>query len=124
VPGRDPLRVVLGHAPPHARVLPALELSGPLDEVLADLGRRGVLSLLVEGGATVAHEFHHAGLVDRYVVYLAPALMGGSDGAPLFACPGVATIADLRRSHLLAVRQLGGDLRVDLAGSPVPAVVA
>jgi diaminohydroxyphosphoribosylaminopyrimidine deaminase / 5-amino-6-(5-phosphoribosylamino)uracil reductase len=124
VPGRDPLRVVLGHAPPRARVHPALELSGPIDEVLDDLGRRGVLSLLVEGGATVAHAFHHAGLVDRYVVYLAPALMGGSDGAPVFAGPGVATIADLRRSRLLAVWQLGGDLRVDLAGSRAPAVVA
>jgi diaminohydroxyphosphoribosylaminopyrimidine deaminase / 5-amino-6-(5-phosphoribosylamino)uracil reductase len=115
---------VLGRAPATARVHPAVELSGPLPDVLAELGGRGVLSVLVEGGATVAHAFHHAGLVDRYVLYLAPALMGGSDGAPLFAGAGAATIADLRRSRLLAVRQLGDDLRIDLAGAPVPAVVA
>ncbi len=46
---------------------PALELSGALPAVLDELGRRGVLQLLVEGGASVAHDFHAAGLVDRYV---------------------------------------------------------
>ncbi len=122
-PGRDPLRVVLGHAPVGARVHPALELGGPLPDVLAELARRGVLSVLVEGGATVAHAFHHAGLVDRYVLYLAPALMGGSDGSPVFAGPGAVNVAALRRTRLLAVERFGDDLRIDLAGSPVPAAV-
>jgi diaminohydroxyphosphoribosylaminopyrimidine deaminase/5-amino-6-(5-phosphoribosylamino)uracil reductase len=121
VPGRDPLRVVLGRVPAAARVHPALELSGPLPEVLADLAGRGVVTLLVEGGARVAHAFHHAGLVDRYVLYLAPALMGGSDGAPLFAGPGVVSVAALRRGRLLGVRRIGDDIRVDLAGSSVRA---
>ncbi len=123
VAGRDPLRVVLGQAPAAARVHPALELSGPLDGVLSDLGARGVLSVLVEGGARVAHDFHRAALVDRYVLYLAPALMGGSDGTPLMAGPGVQTIADLRRERVIGVRQLGDDIRIDLARSDVPAVV-
>ena len=57
----------------------------------------GHLQLLVEGGATVAHAFHRAGLVDRYVVYLAPALFGGDDAAGLFAGPGAPTIADVSR---------------------------
>ena len=48
----QPLRVVLGQAPAGARVHPALELSGDLGDVLTELGRRGVLQLLVEGGAT------------------------------------------------------------------------
>jgi diaminohydroxyphosphoribosylaminopyrimidine deaminase/5-amino-6-(5-phosphoribosylamino)uracil reductase len=121
--GRDPLRVVLGHAPVGARVHPALELSGPLPEVLADLAERGVLTVLVEGGPTVAGAFHHAGLVDRYVLYLAPAFMGGSDGAPLFAGAGAANVAELWRSRLLGVRRLGDDIRFDLAGAPVPAAV-
>ena len=49
--GREqPLRVVLGKAPADAKVQPALELSGDLGDVLTELGRRGVLQLLVEGG--------------------------------------------------------------------------
>jgi diaminohydroxyphosphoribosylaminopyrimidine deaminase/5-amino-6-(5-phosphoribosylamino)uracil reductase len=88
VPGGDPLRVVLGKAPEGANVHPALELTGDLGDVLDELGRRGVLQAMVEGGATVAGEFHRAGLVDRYVLYLAPALFGGDDGRALFAGPG------------------------------------
>ena len=114
VDGRDPLRVVLGSAPPGARVRPAVELSGPLDDVLAELGRRGVLSVLVEGGSSVAGSFHAAGLVDRYVMYVAPALMGGDDGRPLFTGPGAPTIGEIWRGRVLDVRRLGEDIRVDL----------
>jgi diaminohydroxyphosphoribosylaminopyrimidine deaminase / 5-amino-6-(5-phosphoribosylamino)uracil reductase len=121
--GRDPLRVVLGSAPPGAKVQPALELSGPLPEVLDDLGRRGVLSVLVEGGPTVAWSFHAQGLVDRYVIYLAPALMGGSDGRPLLAGPGAATIADAWRGRLVGLERIGDDLRIELAPADVLATV-
>jgi diaminohydroxyphosphoribosylaminopyrimidine deaminase/5-amino-6-(5-phosphoribosylamino)uracil reductase len=112
---RQPLRVVLGVAPEGAKVHPALELSGPLPEVLAELGRRGVLQLLVEGGASVAHDFHAAGLVDRYVLYLAPVLFGGDDGRPLFAGPGAGTMDDVWRGKLVSIERLGDDLRVEVA---------
>lgn len=110
----DPLRVVLGAAPPGSRVLPALEMSGPLPDVLDELGRVGVLQLLVEGGAGVAGAFHRAGLVDRYVVYLAPALLGGDDGVPLLRGPGAATMAEAWRGRFVSVVQLGDDVRLEL----------
>ena len=112
-PGRDPVRVVLGKAPEQARVHPALEMTGDLGDILDELGRRGVLQAMVEGGATVAGEFHRAGLVDRYVLYLAPALFGGDDGRPLFAGPGAATVDDVWRGRILSVERLGDDLRVE-----------
>jgi diaminohydroxyphosphoribosylaminopyrimidine deaminase/5-amino-6-(5-phosphoribosylamino)uracil reductase len=118
-PRRQPLRVVLGHVPAGARVQPALERGGDLGAVLDELGRRGVLQLLVEGGAHVAQGFHRAGLVDRYVWYLAPAFLGGDDGRPVFAGPGAATIADAWRGRLVSVCRLGGDLRIDLEPDPV-----
>jgi diaminohydroxyphosphoribosylaminopyrimidine deaminase/5-amino-6-(5-phosphoribosylamino)uracil reductase len=52
--------------------------------------------------------------VDRYVLYLAPALFGGDDGPGLFAGPGAATMAEVWRGDIAEVRRLGGDLRVDL----------
>ncbi len=116
-PGEQPSRVVLGTAPDGAAVLPALELSGPLEEVLDDLGARGLVQILVEGGSGVAHDFHVAGLVDRYVLYLAPALFGGDDARPLFAGAGAATIGDLWRGEVRSVTSLGGDMRVELAPS-------
>ena len=114
VAGRDPLRVVLGKAPPDAKVHPAVELEGDLGEVLDELGRRDVVQLLVEGGATVAGAFHRAGLVDRYVVYLAPVLFGGDDARGLFTGPAAVTMADVWRGRIGAVTQWGDDIRVDL----------
>jgi diaminohydroxyphosphoribosylaminopyrimidine deaminase/5-amino-6-(5-phosphoribosylamino)uracil reductase len=111
---RQPTRVVLGTAPADARVQPALELAGDLDAVLDELGARGALQVLVEGGARVAHDFHAAGLVDRYVLYLAPALAGGDDGRPVFAGPGAPSISDFWRGRLVSVEQLGDDLRVEV----------
>ena len=52
--------------------------------------------------------------MDRYIVYLAPALLGGDDGRPLLAGPGAPTMADLRRGRFAAVTPLGDDLRIDL----------
>ncbi len=111
----QPLRVVLGQAPSTAKVRPALELAGNLGDVLTELGRRGVLQLLVEGGATVAHDFHAAGLVDRYVLYLAPVLFGGDDGRPIFAGTGAGTIGDVWKGRIVSIEQLGEDLRVEVA---------
>ncbi len=116
----QPVRVVLGRAPADAAVLPALELDGDLGGVLDELGRRGYLDVLVEGGASVAHAFHAQGLVDRYVLYLAPALMGGDDGRPLFAGPGAPRLTDLWRGRVRSVTSLGGDLRVELLPAPLP----
>ena len=112
---RQPLRVVLGSAPAAARVRPALELTGKPDEVLDELGRRGVLQVLVEGGSSVAGELHRAGLVDRYVLYLAPALLGGDDGLPVLRGPGAATMADAWRGRILSVERVGTDVRVEVA---------
>ncbi len=99
---REPLRVVLGSVPTDAAIHPCLEMSGDLGAVLDDLGGRNVLQLMVEGGPSVAADFHRKGLVDRYVLYLAPALMQGTE-----------TIADLRRGTFQAIRQVGADLRLD-----------
>jgi diaminohydroxyphosphoribosylaminopyrimidine deaminase/5-amino-6-(5-phosphoribosylamino)uracil reductase len=111
---RQPLRVVLGRAPAGAKVHPCLELDGPLEDVLDALGGRGVLQLMVEGGARVAGAFHRAGLVQRYVLYLAPALLGGQGGRGLFDGPAAATIGEVWRGRVRAVDRVGDDLRVEV----------
>lgn len=117
--GRDPLRVVLGAAPPDAKVQPALEFSGELDDLLDTLGRRGVVQAMVEGGASVAASFHRARLVDRYVLYVAPALFGGDDARGLFSGSGAHSIDDVWRGRIVSVDRLGPDLRIDVEPLPV-----
>lgn len=114
VDGPSPRRIVLGAAPAGAAVHPCTEYAGPLGDLLDQLGAEGVLQVLVEGGATVAGEFHGQGLVDRYVLHLAPALMGGCDGAPLFGGPGAATIAEAWRGRVVQLRRLGADVEIVL----------
>ncbi len=118
VPGPDPRRIVLGTAPAGAKVHPCTEMTGPLEDVLAALAADGVLQLLVEGGPTVAGAFHRAGLVDRYVLHLAPALAGGDDARPLFAGPGAPTITEFWRGVPISCRRLGDD--VELVVAPLP----
>ncbi len=117
VEGPDPRRVVLGRAPEGAKVHPCTEWTaadGDLEDLLDHLGAEGVLQVLVEGGATVAGAFHRAGLVDEYVTYLAPALMGGEDGTGLFRGPGAPGIADVWRGQITAVSAVGSDIRIDM----------
>ena len=110
----EPLRVVLGSAPTDAAVQPCLELSGDLGTILDDLGSRGVLQLMVEGGATVAKAFHEAGLVDRYVLYVAPAFFGGDNAQGLFVGPGANSINELWRGRIVDVARVGDDLRLEI----------
>ena len=112
VEGPSPRRIVLGSTPADAKVHPCTEWNGQLSDLLDELGRDGVVQLMVEGGARVAASFHHENLVDRYVLYMAPAFMGGSDGTPLFAGNGAPTIADLRRGRLVSTRAVGDDIEI------------
>jgi diaminohydroxyphosphoribosylaminopyrimidine deaminase/5-amino-6-(5-phosphoribosylamino)uracil reductase len=116
VEGRDPRRVVLGSAPAGAAVHPCLEWArsrGDLGALLDHLGAEGVVQVLVEGGAAVVRSFHDAGLVDRYVLYLAPALFGGRDATPVLAGATAPTITELWRGRLVGAEPVGGDLRVE-----------
>ena len=47
-----------------------------LAALLAELGRRGVRTVMVEGGATLITEMLRARLVDRVVVTIAPKILG------------------------------------------------
>ena len=67
-----------------------------LSEAIAELGRREVQSLLIEGGPTLAAGALSAGAVDRIAWMIAPILIGG-DGAPALDGPGQERLADAWR---------------------------
>ncbi|WNI14609.1 bifunctional diaminohydroxyphosphoribosylaminopyrimidine deaminase/5-amino-6-(5-phosphoribosylamino)uracil reductase RibD [Actinacidiphila sp. ITFR-21] len=78
--------------------------------LLAELHRRGVRSVLLEGGPTLAGAFVAAGAVDAVTGYLAPALLGS--GRAALGRAGIRTIADALRLDVTDVVRLGPDLRV------------
>ena len=112
VDGPSPRRIVLGKVAADAKVNPCLEWNQSLPELLDTLGAEGVLQLMVEGGPTVAASFHRENLVNRYVMYIAPAFMGGADGSPLFAGPGVTSINEMWRGSITSMRMVGDDIEI------------
>lgn len=80
-----------------------------LDDALADLGARGVQSVLIESGGRLFQHALSAGLIDEVVLYIAPLLGGGT--RHLF--PADNLVADLVDVEWLAI---GPDLR--LTGRP------
>ena len=110
----EPLRVVLGTAPPTARVHPCLEYFGELVGLLDELGERGVLQALVEGGATVTSSFFSAGLVNRVAWYVAPAFAGARGTRAALTDLSTPTIDALRRGRVVGVRRIGEDVRLDV----------
>ena len=130
----QPLRVVVdtfGRTPVAARVrddsaetwiATAAEVgadeSGCVDltALLHELQRRGHVVALLEGGPRLAGSFLRAGLVDEFVAYLAPTLLGA--GRAALDGTGVATLADALALDILDVRRVGPDVRI--SGRPRP----
>jgi riboflavin biosynthesis pyrimidine reductase len=73
-----------GAAPIVAPGVETLAAATPAD-ALAELGRRRISALLLEGGATLATALLDAGLIDRLMVFTAPIELG--DGPGLFTRP-------------------------------------
>jgi diaminohydroxyphosphoribosylaminopyrimidine deaminase/5-amino-6-(5-phosphoribosylamino)uracil reductase len=88
--------------------LPAVE---PAD-VLADLARRGVQSVLVEGGGEVAGAFHGAGLWERVVAFVAPRLVGGAAAPAPIGGAGVGDLSESEPLERVRVRRRGDDLEI------------
>jgi diaminohydroxyphosphoribosylaminopyrimidine deaminase / 5-amino-6-(5-phosphoribosylamino)uracil reductase len=63
-----------------------------LEEVLLRLGRRGITSVLVEGGSEVHGSFVDRRLADRLVLYVAPRIVGGRSARALVGGDGVRSL--------------------------------
>lgn len=83
---------------------------GSLREVLRALGRRGVTSVLIEGGGKTLGAAFDQGLVDRVVFYVAPKLIGGF--VPAVGGRGVGSNRERLRLESVTFVPFGGDVRI------------
>jgi diaminohydroxyphosphoribosylaminopyrimidine deaminase/5-amino-6-(5-phosphoribosylamino)uracil reductase len=86
--------------------LPAVEPGA----VLADLHKRGIRSVLVEGGGEIHASFVRAGLYDRVGVDCAPILIGGKSAPGPLGGEGFPSLAGAARLERIETRQRGGDI--------------
>lgn len=80
-----------------------------LNALVKKLAERGCNEVLVEAGPTLAGSFLRAGLIDEFIVYMAPKLLG-STARPLFELP-LAFMAEAVQLQWTDVRQIGADWR-------------
>jgi riboflavin-specific deaminase-like protein len=92
--------------------VPANSQGLALSAVVEDLGRRGVETLFVEGGAGVLTAFLAAGLADRVVAVTAPFLMGA--GVEAVGDLGIRILAQAPRPLSWRRWDLGNDLATEL----------
>jgi len=59
------------------------------EDILAELWKRGVQKVLVEGGSSTISEFVGAGLFDRFTIYFGPMVVGGT-GPTIMGGPGLS----------------------------------
>jgi diaminohydroxyphosphoribosylaminopyrimidine deaminase / 5-amino-6-(5-phosphoribosylamino)uracil reductase len=111
----EPIRVVDGAAGPGEWSVPAVDGAFDLASLLSRLHtERGVVGLLVEGGAATLAGFVRADLVDRFELFLAPKLFGA--GRSWLEGLDVARLAEAPEVKILRTRRIGDDLW--LTGEP------
>jgi diaminohydroxyphosphoribosylaminopyrimidine deaminase/5-amino-6-(5-phosphoribosylamino)uracil reductase len=118
--GEAPVVVIAGAAAPRPRI-DALDAAGvevitcsgegaaQVGAALDELGDRGIASVLLEGGATLAGSFRDAGELDELRLFYAPILLGGAAARPLLGGSGSGTIGDADRALSVEWRSSGED---------------
>jgi diaminohydroxyphosphoribosylaminopyrimidine deaminase/5-amino-6-(5-phosphoribosylamino)uracil reductase len=84
-----------------------------LQELMVELGKREMNSILLEAGSRLSGSMIEQGLVDEIIVYKAPDLLG-SDARGMFDIPGLERISDKIKLEYKDVTMVGRDIRLTL----------
>jgi diaminohydroxyphosphoribosylaminopyrimidine deaminase/5-amino-6-(5-phosphoribosylamino)uracil reductase len=84
-----------------------------LKPFLSKLGEMGVMSILVEGGGHINGAFLDEGLIDKFLLFLSPRLMGDSQAMGIFTGKGAEQLKKLTAVKELRVKKIGGDILIE-----------
>ncbi len=79
-----------------------------LNCVLSELERRGIGTLMVEGGSTVIWEFLRQGKADELNIFLGDMVIGGRDSPTVADGRGAQSIEDIVKLEFIEARRMGG----------------
>lgn len=80
-----------------------------LNQVMAALGQRNVVSLLVEAGGTLQGSLFDAGLVDKVMAFIAPVIIGGIQAASPVEGKGAPRMAETWHLTRTSFQDVGPD---------------
>ncbi|MFZ3579461.1 bifunctional diaminohydroxyphosphoribosylaminopyrimidine deaminase/5-amino-6-(5-phosphoribosylamino)uracil reductase RibD [Virgibacillus sp. DJP39] len=83
-----------------------------INQVLKHLGREGIMTLYVEGGAAINGSFLKMNKINQLITYIAPKLIGGKDAPTSIAGQGIESIDDALQLEVKSHEMLGDDLKI------------
>jgi diaminohydroxyphosphoribosylaminopyrimidine deaminase/5-amino-6-(5-phosphoribosylamino)uracil reductase len=92
---------------------PAVDGRPDLDRVMAELGKREITSLIIEGGAMVNWAALSAGIVDKIFFYYAPKILSGTGSIPFALGAGYRRISEAAYVQSLTLHRFGEDFAVE-----------
>lgn len=92
--------------------VPVMDHKLDLHVMLDELYKRGITDLLVEGGGEVNASFLRHGLIQKFLVYVAPKMLGGRNSITPFKGDDVETIDAALLLQFAEVDKIGEDLRI------------
>ncbi len=94
-------------------IVPAEQGRVSLNACLTELGKRGITSVMLEGGSEVNASALSAGLVQRLHLYVAPMLLGGQNAKGLLGGSSPTSLSDAILVKDIQVKQIGRDFFID-----------
>ncbi|WP_445492411.1 bifunctional diaminohydroxyphosphoribosylaminopyrimidine deaminase/5-amino-6-(5-phosphoribosylamino)uracil reductase RibD [Niallia sp. 03133] len=95
-------------------IMTVAAVNGKIDSknALKMLYKKGITDILLEGGSELNASFLRAGLIQKYIVYVAPKILGGKNSYTPFRGNDVETIDEAVKLHFDEVVNIGSDLRI------------
>jgi len=102
------------------KVFQTAEVNGRVDlkQVFTILAEQQINTVWIEAGATLNGALLDSGLVDEWLIYMAPCVLG-DQGRGLFCLPDLQKIDEKKQFNLQDVRAVGPDLRLRLSSQKI-----
>ncbi len=84
-----------------------------LERLMEALGKRGILSVMIEGGAEINASALREGIVDKVLVFLAPILIGGKSTSTAVGGDGIESLSQALRLREVRIERFEDDILVE-----------
>ncbi|MDD5455508.1 MAG: bifunctional diaminohydroxyphosphoribosylaminopyrimidine deaminase/5-amino-6-(5-phosphoribosylamino)uracil reductase RibD [Candidatus Margulisbacteria bacterium] len=88
------------------------------DEIMLELGKLNITSIIVEGGSQLSFSLMNQQMVDKFVIFVAPRIMGDNNALSIFNGSREKSINDMQQLSLSETKRYGDDLMLEYYPSP------
>lgn len=81
--------------------------------LMKELGKTGIISVLVEGGSSLNSYCLESGIVDKVMFFVAPKIIGGKSSFPAVGGRSFRRLEEAYRIHNVVVKRIGEDILIE-----------